>query len=126
MPLTNEDVAAIETVAHYTHDEDQCYLMLYGEGVFDTIPIEADYTVGPVYPEYAAGSTELRAASLRVYGVTKDGNSVLANIHGFLPYFFVRAPPGFKAEHVEQFRTTLNGRVRGNTTAPPFATRYSI
>ena len=46
MPLTAEDVAAIETVAHYTHDEDQCYLMLYGEGVFDTIPIEADYTVG--------------------------------------------------------------------------------
>ena len=30
MPLTAEDVAAIETVAHYTHDEDQCYLMLYG------------------------------------------------------------------------------------------------
>ena len=46
MPLTAEDVSAIETVAHYTHDEDQCYLMLYGEGVFDTIPIEADYTVG--------------------------------------------------------------------------------
>ena len=41
MPLTAEDVSAIETVAHYTHDEDQCYLMLYGEGVFDTIPIEA-------------------------------------------------------------------------------------
>ena len=24
------EVAAIETVAHYTHDEDQAYLMLYG------------------------------------------------------------------------------------------------
>jgi hypothetical protein len=46
MVLTMEDVASIETVAHYTHDEDQAYLMLYGEGVFDTIPIEADYTVG--------------------------------------------------------------------------------
>jgi len=46
MVLTQEDVSAIETVAHYTHDEDQAYLMLYGEGVFDTIPIEADYTVG--------------------------------------------------------------------------------
>jgi len=46
MPLSKEDVGAIETVAHYTHDEDQCYLMLYGEGVFETIPIEADYTVG--------------------------------------------------------------------------------
>jgi hypothetical protein len=46
MVLSAEDVAAIETVTHYTHDEDQCYCMLYGEGVFDTIPIEADYTVG--------------------------------------------------------------------------------
>ena len=46
MPLTVEDVKSIETVENYIHDEDQCYLMLYGEGVFDTIPIEADYTVG--------------------------------------------------------------------------------
>ena len=91
MVLSKDDVAAIETVEHYIHDEDQCYLMLYGkslrlctvrwqcrptsfphllfspltrgampttaavlmsshhlagEGVFDTIPIEADYTVG--------------------------------------------------------------------------------
>ena len=30
MVLTQEDVSAIETVAHYTHDEDQAYLMLYG------------------------------------------------------------------------------------------------
>lgn len=30
MPLSQDDVAAIETVAHYTHDEDQAYCMLYG------------------------------------------------------------------------------------------------
>ena len=30
MVLTMEDVASIETVAHYTHDEDQAYCMLYG------------------------------------------------------------------------------------------------
>eukprot|EP00965_Chrysotila_dentata_P256375 6212518-Pleurochrysis_carterae.AAC.15 len=30
MVLTKEDVASIEPVAHYTHDEDQAYLMLYG------------------------------------------------------------------------------------------------
>merc|ERR1711956_113031 len=44
--LTEEEAKAIETVPHYTHDEEQAYCMLYGEGVFDTIPIEADYTVG--------------------------------------------------------------------------------
>ena len=46
MVLTEEDVKGIEPVAHYTTDEEQAYCMLYGEGVFDTIPIEADYTVG--------------------------------------------------------------------------------
>ena len=30
MPLSKDDVSGIETVAHYTHDEDQAYLMLYG------------------------------------------------------------------------------------------------
>ena len=77
--LTEEDARSIETVAHYTHDEDQAYCMLYGATgelanggarphergrerivrphpsasrraagveIFDTIPIEADYTVG--------------------------------------------------------------------------------
>ena len=39
--LTEEEVRGIETVPHYTHSEEQAYLMLYGEGVFDTIPIEA-------------------------------------------------------------------------------------
>tara|TARA_B110001452_G_scaffold51428_1_gene39282 strand:- start:1339 stop:1932 length:594 start_codon:yes stop_codon:yes gene_type:complete len=46
MVLTEDDVKGIEPVAHYTTDEEQAYMMLYGEGVFETIPIEADYTVG--------------------------------------------------------------------------------
>ena len=33
MPLSQDDVAAIETVAHYTHDEDQAYCMLYGSSL---------------------------------------------------------------------------------------------
>ncbi len=34
MPLTAEDVASIATVENYIHDEQQAYLMLYGEGLF--------------------------------------------------------------------------------------------
>ena len=30
---------------------------------------------------------------LRIYGVTEEGNSVLAHIHGFRPYFYVEVPP---------------------------------
>ena len=39
--MKREEAKAIEVVAHYTQDEEQAYCMLYGEGVFDTIPIEA-------------------------------------------------------------------------------------
>ena len=30
MVLTMDDIMALETVPNYTHDEDQCYLMLFG------------------------------------------------------------------------------------------------
>ena len=48
--LTEEEAKAIETVPHYTHDEEQAYCMLYGEGVFDTIPIEASLSTMIVHP----------------------------------------------------------------------------
>ena len=50
MPLTAEDVAAIETVAHYTHDEDQCYLMLYGTRALRPRP--------PLSPKHLPGNGE--------------------------------------------------------------------
>ncbi|KAJ7880316.1 DNA polymerase family B-domain-containing protein [Mycena olivaceomarginata] len=46
--------------------------------------------------------------SLRMFGVTKDGHSVLANITGFLPYFYVAQPRGFREEDLEPFRRHLN------------------
>lgn len=33
---------------------------------------------------------------IRVYGVTEQGHSVFAHIHGFVPYFYIPAPAGFK------------------------------
>ena len=48
--LTEEEAKAIEVVAHYIHDEEQAYCMLYGEGVFDTIPIEARPRTRFVHP----------------------------------------------------------------------------
>jgi hypothetical protein len=35
---------------------------------------------------------------LRVYGVTEAGNSVLCNVHGFLPYLWIPAPMEFKVK----------------------------
>ena len=37
---------------------------------------------------------------MRMFGVTKSGNSVCCHVHGFHPYFYVPAPEKFSKEHI--------------------------
>lgn len=48
---------------------------------------------------------------VQMYGVTMEGNSVLCHIHGFVPYFFVPAPPGFQQSQCSLFQDGLNKAV---------------
>lgn len=48
---------------------------------------------------------------LRLFGVTKRGNSVLAHVHGFRPYFYVAAPKGFIERDCDGFKDKLNVRL---------------
>ena len=41
---------------------------------------------------------------IRMYGVTMEGHSILAHLHGFTPYFFVPAQPNFAPQDCEKFR----------------------
>lgn len=45
--------------------------------------------------------------TLRLFGVTSAGHSVLAHIHGFLPYFYVPAPSGFEMAHLNEIQEQL-------------------
>ncbi|EGG13498.1 DNA polymerase delta catalytic subunit [Cavenderia fasciculata] len=45
---------------------------------------------------------------VRLFGITKTGNSVLCKVHGFLPYFFIACPPGFTVRDCKEFRETLD------------------
>lgn len=54
------------------------------------------------------GSHVGKVPIVRLYGVTEAGNSVLALVHGVIPYFYVEAPPGFKLEDCAEFRRSLN------------------
>ena len=45
---------------------------------------------------------------IRMFGVTMEGYSVLASIHGVAPYFFVPAPTGFVEGDCDRFRVALN------------------
>ena len=49
---------------------------------------------------------------LRMYGINMEGNSVLAHIHGFLPYLYVPAPAeDFDTENCVDFRVALNNAI---------------
>lgn len=73
--------------------------------------LDIDHYVGAPVP----GMSGLQSAVvpvLRMYGVTMEGNSVCAHLHGFLPYFYVNLPCGeFAAEHCSDFRSHLNRAV---------------
>ena len=54
---------------------------------------------------------------IRMYGITEEGNSVMAHVHGFAPYFFAMAPEGFRTTDVGAFRDALNGEILKETKA---------
>ncbi|KAG0246374.1 DNA-directed DNA polymerase delta [Mortierella sp. GBA43] len=55
---------------------------------------------------------------VRFYGITETGNSVICHVTGFLMYFYVPAPPGFKIEHIPAFQTSLEASMeKGNSIA---------
>ncbi|XP_024093674.3 DNA polymerase delta catalytic subunit isoform X2 [Pongo abelii] len=71
--------------------------------------LEIDHYVGPAQPVPGGpppshGSVPV----LRAFGVTDEGFSVCCHIHGFAPYFYTPAPPGFGPEHLGDLQRELN------------------
>ena len=62
---------------------------------------------------HVVGSTEAPVPIIRMYGVTALGQSVIANIHGFTPYFYVSFPTSVELNDsmLGQLRGTLDQRV---------------
>lgn len=56
-------------------------------------------------------SMDHNGPTLRLFGLTEKGNSILAHITGFLPYFFVPAPNGFNTKHLQPFIRALETAV---------------
>ena len=81
---------------------------------------QVDYTIDSVIPELTGTFTqEARAAVIRMFGITKEGNSVMVHVHGFFPYLYVRAPTGFTPAHCEAFKQTLAQRLKGQSQKEP-------
>lgn len=50
---------------------------------------------------------------VQMYGVTDNGNSVFAHVHGFSPYFYCTVPETFTEAHCTEFLETLNNAALG-------------
>ncbi|XP_064601473.1 DNA polymerase delta catalytic subunit-like [Liolophura sinensis] len=72
--------------------------------------IDLEHYIGKHLPGMP-GSTVGPVPVISMYGVTMEGHSVMAHIHGFAPYFFIPAPSGFKAQDCGIFKDALNGTV---------------
>ncbi|XP_062512601.1 DNA polymerase delta catalytic subunit-like [Corticium candelabrum] len=69
--------------------------------------LEVDHYIGN-HVDNMPGPQEGPTSIIRMFGITMDGISVCAHVHGFTPYFYVPAPRGFKAEDCETFRRDLD------------------
>lgn len=68
--------------------------------------IEIDHYIGD-HKEGMPGAGNSIGAIMRIYGVTVEGHSVMAHVHGFTPYFYIMAPTGFKEEQLPSFQKKL-------------------
>ncbi|TDL23693.1 hypothetical protein BD410DRAFT_746439 [Rickenella mellea] len=51
--------------------------------------------------------------TLRMWGVTEAGHSVLAHVGGFLPYFYLGVPRAFVERDMDDFKNDLNSMLEG-------------
>eukprot|EP00002_Diphylleia_rotans_P033158 TRINITY_DN7021_c0_g1_i1.p1 TRINITY_DN7021_c0_g1~~TRINITY_DN7021_c0_g1_i1.p1 ORF type:complete len:1103 (-),score=239.27 TRINITY_DN7021_c0_g1_i1:90-3398(-) len=77
--------------------------------------IDADYYVGdPIagMPGYHGGQVPI----VRLFGVNREGNSVMAHVHGFTPYFFSPVPEGFDPGNCERLRKAMNAKLETSSS----------
>ncbi|KAI6653791.1 DNA polymerase delta catalytic subunit [Oopsacas minuta] len=55
--------------------------------------IEIDVSSGKPHATMARGSDPNEAPHIRLFGITKEGNSVMTHVHGFMPYLYSDCPP---------------------------------
>mmetsp|Transcript_600 Transcript_600/g.1850 ORF Transcript_600/g.1850 Transcript_600/m.1850 type:complete len:1054 (-) Transcript_600:39-3200(-) len=78
-------------------------------GPLQFMQVDIDYYTESPDPRFAAPSCkpDTKVPVLRMYGVTEQGNSVMAHIHGFEPYFWVQCPSEDLAKKPEVFKQSL-------------------
>jgi DNA polymerase delta subunit 1 len=79
--------------------------------IFQQIEVE-DYQ--GILPSFMPNPYNISEQSIiRMFGVTQEGNSVMAHVYGFLPYIYVPAPMGFQSNHLTSYKNALQGIMSG-------------
>eukprot|EP00871_Galdieria_phlegrea_P003137 jgi/Galph1/3824/GphlegSOOS_G2464.1 len=60
------------------------------------------------------------AAVIRLYGVTESGNSILAQVHGLRPYFFIPCPNNVNENNLSSIKESLERRARTSSSMRNF------
>eukprot|EP00928_Gymnodinium_smaydae_P053270 TRINITY_DN37302_c0_g1_i1.p1 TRINITY_DN37302_c0_g1~~TRINITY_DN37302_c0_g1_i1.p1 ORF type:complete len:1054 (-),score=284.41 TRINITY_DN37302_c0_g1_i1:242-3403(-) len=64
---------------------------------------------------------DTKAPVLRIYGVTEQGNSVLAHVHGFEPYFYIECPSEELRQNPQIFGEALEHELQNSGARDQFA-----
>jgi DNA polymerase delta subunit 1 len=90
--------------------------------------LEIDSIIAESHKELLPGSSG-QAPIIRMFGVTREGNSVCCFVHGFEPYFYIACPPGMGPDDISNFHQSLEGRMREsnkNAKVPKFVKRIEM
>ena len=85
----------------------------------DLMQSEVDFSMCDTVPELSAGSNEASQPVIRMFGCTREGNSVTVHVHGFRSYFYVDCPTGLTAQSVTSIQVALNDKLRDTMKEPP-------
>lgn len=69
--------------------------------------MDTDFYIGKARPDMP-GPNDGPMPVMRMFGITKAGNSIMAHIHGFAPYFYVPAPSNFTEKQCQLLLEKLN------------------
>jgi len=75
--------------------------------MYDGEPLAQNPKKGEMIPGPRVG----KASIIRLTGVTEDGHSVMAHIHGFVPYFYASCPDGLKPSDCGLVRDALGSAI---------------
>lgn len=72
--------------------------------------VDLDFYEGP--PMKESLTSHRKEPIFRLYGVSESGNSILAHLYGYVPYFYCSAPTGVKISDLHKIKDALNYATR--------------